>query len=169
MKLHLLFPFILLFIIKIQPQQNNFNFEFDYAQFGFDSTSNYIEFYYSFNQSSLTLQDTDSISFVEGTLTITIADSLTGEIFLDKTWSVKNPVIDSANANRSLIGMISFILNEGSYNCSIIGSDAVNPNLNNSITELIRVKPFLTDKISLSDVQLASKILKDSQNKESIF
>ena len=73
MKLNLLLPFILLFIVKIQPQQKNFDFEFDYAQFGFDSTANFIEFYYSFNQASLTYQEADSISFVEGALTLTLA------------------------------------------------------------------------------------------------
>jgi len=35
--------------------QTQFDFEFDYAQFGYDSTANYVEFYYSFNQASFQL------------------------------------------------------------------------------------------------------------------
>ena len=30
-------------------QQNNFIFDYDYAEFGYDSTSDYVEFYYSFD------------------------------------------------------------------------------------------------------------------------
>ena len=167
MKSILLSPFIILFAINIQSQP--INFEFDYAQFGFDSTSNYIEFYYSFNQASLTLYETDSSRNVQGTLTISIKDSLTGEVLLDKTWSVLNPVADSMNSEKSLIGVLSFILEEGLYNCTINGSDAVNPSKSKTITEQIIVKPFLDGQIGLSDVQIASNIIQDSQNKESIF
>ncbi|MBE0538821.1 MAG: hypothetical protein IH620_03845, partial [Ignavibacterium sp.] len=40
--------------ISIFPQ-SDFDFEFDYAQFAYDSTSNYVEIYYSFNQASLAI------------------------------------------------------------------------------------------------------------------
>jgi len=167
MKAYLLFPLIFLFAINVQAQ--SINFEFDYAQFGFDSTSNYIEFYYSFNQASLTIYETDSSRNVQGTLAISIRDSLTGELLLDKTWSVSNPVLDSMNSDKSLIGVLSFILDEGLYNCIITGADAVNPAISKTITEQIKVKPFLGGQIGLSDVQLASNIIQDSQNNESIF
>jgi GWxTD domain-containing protein len=167
MKTILLFPLIFLFVINIQSQP--IDFEFDYAQFGFDSTSNYIEFYYSFNQASLTLYETDSSRNVQGALAISIRDSLTGEILLDKTWSVLNPVADSINSDKSLIGVLSFVLNEGLYICTIQGSDAVNPAKSKTITEQIEVNPFLDGQIGLSDVQIASNIIQDSQNKESIF
>lgn len=159
--------FIILFSINIQAQ--SFNFEFDYAQFGFDSTSNYIEFYYSFSQASLTLYETDSSRNVQGTLAISIRDSLTGEVLLDKTWSVSIPVVDSMNSDKSLIGVLSLVLDEGSYNCIITGADAVNPAISKTITEQIKVKPFLDGQIGLSDVQIASNIIQESQNKESIF
>ncbi len=167
MKVHLLLPLFTLFAFNIQAQQ--ISFEFDYAQFGFDSTSNYIEFYYSFNQASLTINETDSSKNVEGTLAITISDSLTGEVLLDKTWSILSPVSDSINSDKSLIGMLSLILNEGSYNCTVIGADALNPVIAKTINEHIKVKPLLNGQIGLSDVQLASNIIQDSQNEESIF
>lgn len=167
MKAHLLFPFILLFAINIKAQK--ISFEFDYAQFGYDSTSNYIEFYYSFNQASLTINETDSSRNVEGTLAITIVDSLTGEVLLDKTWSILSPVADSIISDKSLIGMLSIILKEGSYICTVAGADAVNPVMTKTINENIKVKPLLNGQIGLSDVQLASTIIQDSQNEESIF
>ncbi|MCE7855465.1 MAG: hypothetical protein DYG97_02800, partial [Ignavibacteria bacterium CHB3] len=55
----LLLPiFVLTFVVNLYSQ--NINFEFDYAQFGYDSLSNYVEFYYSFNQVGLTVTNTDT-------------------------------------------------------------------------------------------------------------
>jgi GWxTD domain-containing protein len=94
---------------------------------------------------------------------------LTGEVLLDKTWSILSPVSDSINSDKSLIGMLSLILKEGSYNCTVIGADALNPVIAKTINEHIKVKPLLNGQIGLSDVQLASNIIQDSQNEESIF
>ncbi|MCE7857635.1 MAG: hypothetical protein DYG97_14055, partial [Ignavibacteria bacterium CHB3] len=55
----LLLPILALFYTTfLHPQ--NIRFEFDYAQFGYDSLSNYVEFYYSFNQVGLTVTNTDT-------------------------------------------------------------------------------------------------------------
>ena len=43
--------------------QDDFKFEFDYAQFAYDSTSNYVEIYYSFLQNNLTLQSENNESY----------------------------------------------------------------------------------------------------------
>ena len=45
--------FILFVFIYPAFAQSDFEFEFDYAQFGYDTSSNYVEFYYSFNEASL--------------------------------------------------------------------------------------------------------------------
>ncbi|MEJ2104981.1 MAG: hypothetical protein P8X47_10450 [Ignavibacteriaceae bacterium] len=67
----------ILFFITIAGEvfSQNMNFEFDFAQFGYDSVSNYVEFYYSFNQSCLQYMHTDSMDYVEGFLHIEIDDS----------------------------------------------------------------------------------------------
>ena len=60
----LTFLIVLAFLTDFFPQK--MNFEFDYAQFGYDSLSNYVEFYYSFNQACLQFVDTDTTDYVEG-------------------------------------------------------------------------------------------------------
>ena len=50
------------------PQSSHSLFEFDYAQFGYDSVSNYLEIYYSFNQNGLTPVLKDNKKFLEGLL-----------------------------------------------------------------------------------------------------
>jgi GWxTD domain-containing protein len=145
------------------------NFEFDYAQFGYDSLSNYVEFYYSFNQVGLTYIDTDTSDFVQGLLQIQIDDSVTSGNIIDKHWIISNEINDSANLDRSLIGMVGFVIDKGSYIVNITGSDFNNPLNKKTINEKIFVEPFLNSTTALSDVQLASNIVPNSENISSIF
>ncbi|MDH3267805.1 MAG: GWxTD domain-containing protein [Ignavibacteria bacterium] len=145
------------------------NFEFDYAQFGYDSSANYVEFYYSFDQSSLEYVDTDTTDYVGGILHIEIIDSATSETIIDKHWIVNSEISDSTELTRNLIGILGFIINQGSYRATITGSDANNPSNNRTISELLFVVPFTKTSISLSDIQLASNIIPGSENTSSIF
>ena len=145
------------------------NFEFDYAQFGYDSLSNYVEFYYSFNQVGLTFVDTDTTDFVQGLLQIEINDSVTSNNIINKHWIISNQITDSVNLDRSLIGMVGFVIDKGSYIVNITGSDANNPFNKKTINEKILVEPFLNSITALSDVQLASNIVPNSENRSSIF
>jgi GWxTD domain-containing protein len=145
------------------------NFEFDYAQFGYDSLSNYIEFYYSFNQSDLQYVHTDTLGNVEGVLHIEIDDSVSGEVIVDKNWLVSNVITDSLNLNRSLIGLVGFVLKAGSYIVNVTGSDAIKSPNSRTIIEYLQVNPFLKINSALSDIQLASNIVPGSENTSSIF
>ncbi len=164
------FNFFFLFILSgLVFPQDKFDFEFDYAQFGYDSSSNYVEFYYSFNQASLTVNHTDTIDYTEGILHITIEDTSSGELQVDQNWLISHIVKDSLNLNKNLIGVVGFILNGGTYKCDIIGKDAVDSEKKRSITEIIEVKPFYQLGIAMGDVQLASNIIQGSDNTSSIF
>ncbi|MCU0412836.1 MAG: GWxTD domain-containing protein [Ignavibacteriaceae bacterium] len=144
-------------------------FEFDYAQFGYDSLSNYVEFYYSFNQLGLTYVDTDTLDYVQGLLQIQIDDSITSANIIDKHWIISNEIKDSAGLDRSLIGMVGFVIDKGSYIVNVTGSDVNNPLNKKTINENIYVIPFHNSTTSLSDVQLASNIVPNSDNTSSIF
>ena len=161
--------FFLFFLSGLVFPQDKFDFEFDYAQFGYDSTSNYVEFYYSFNQLSLTINHNDTIDYTEGILHITIEDTSTGESPVDQDWLISHIIKDSLNLNKSLVGVIGFILNGGIYKCDIIGKDAIDPAKQRSITEILEVKPFYQLGIAMGDIQLASNIVQGSENTSSIF
>ncbi len=161
--------FFFFFLSGLVFPQDKFDFEFDYAQFGYDSTSNYVEFYYSFNQLSLTINHSDTIDYTEGILHITIEDTSTGESPVDQDWLISHIIKDSLNLNKSLVGVIGFILNGGIYKCDIIGKDAIDPAKQRSITEILEVKPFYQLGIAMGDIQLASNIVQGSENTSSIF
>jgi len=159
--------FLLSYLTAILPQK--MNFEFDYAQFGYDTLSNYIEFYYSFNQACLQFKENDSVNYVEGLLHIDLSDSTSGEKIVDKTWMVSNEIKDSADLNRHLVGVLGFVINEGVYKIIVTGSDANKNDNKKTIEEFLIVKPFISEKTGLSDIQLSSNIIPGSSNTSSIF
>ena len=150
--------------------QSDFDFEFDFAQFAYDSTSNYVEFYYSFNQASLTVETQNSSKVIEGILKIFIKNDLTGDTTVFNQWKLKHDILDTAALNSQvLVGTLGFILPQGSFDCEITGTDVFDMNNTRIIKEKIRVVPFLQNSMSISDIQLASKMIQGSENKKSIF
>lgn len=159
---------LLLFITNIIYSQN-LGFDFDYAQFGYDSTSNFVEFYYVFEQSKLTEIKKNDKSIVEALLKITIVDSAKGDTILSNRWIVQHEPINQASSSQSLVGVISFILPKGVYKSTLEGSDVNSFSNKKSIDEFIRVNPFRKNDLSISDIQLASKMIQGSENTNSIF
>lgn len=150
--------------------QSQFDFEFDFAQFGYDSTSNYVEFYYSFNQSSLTVGTENSTNIIEGILKIFIKDDTTGDTIVFNQWKLKHDILDTTSINSQvLVGTLGFIIPQGTFSCDVTGSDVNNLERTRAIHEDFKVVPFLRNSMSISDIQLASKMIQGSSNKNSIF
>jgi GWxTD domain-containing protein len=161
---------VLLFLsIIVNAQDKKFNFEFDYAQFAYDSSSNYIEFYYSFGQESLLRSIHDSTIHLEGILHVEVLDSLTGQEVLNKDWKISYSPKDTSDFSNSLVGVIGFSLPSGKYEFLVTGEDSLQSSFSKSAKEYLTVRPFIGNNISMSDLQFASKILQDSPNKTSIF
>lgn len=149
--------------------QSNFDFEFDYAQFGYDSTSNYVEFYYSFNQASLKVGTENLHSSLEGLLKVTIINTQTGDTVIYNQWKVKHEIDTSLVSNQVLVGTLGFVIPAGTFSCEIQGSDLHNPEMFRLINEQIKIIPYLKGELSISDVQLASKMIQGSENTNSVF
>lgn len=149
--------------------QQKIDFDFDYAQFAFDSSSNYVEFYYSFGQKSLAQISNDSSVLLEGVLDIEITDTSTNELVVDNEWKINHPVTDTSDMNKSLVGVVTFILPAGDYLCDVSGKNSDDSSITRSYKEYIKVEPFIDSSFALSNIQIASKILQDSQNENSIF
>ena len=151
--------------------QSSFNFNIDYASFKYDSSSNYLEFYYSFPSSQLkTVKNGDNFQ-VEGVFHLELKNDSTGEDIVNKSWRIPSIVKDTSASSRfnNLIGVIGFIVPEGKYTCSSEGSDFNNPDLKKSYKIPITEKPFGTKNMTVSGIQLASNIKQGSVNKNSIF
>ena len=167
-----LFLSFFLFIsnINLFAQQNNFIFDYDYAEFGYDSTSDYVEFYYSFNQNSLTKTEQDSGTFVEGVLHITLENTSTHKKVLDNDWNISYKVEnDTTSGDRSLIGVVGFVIPAGEYKSLVSGRDAVDTSKIRVYNESVSIKPLIKNSFAVSDIEVSSKIIQDSPNEHSVF
>ncbi|HZW37693.1 MAG TPA: GWxTD domain-containing protein [Ignavibacteriaceae bacterium] len=162
-KLLLTFVFLLL-SFQVFPQKK-FVFEFDYAQFGYDTLSNYMEVYYSFNQNGLKQEGNK----IEPILQVIIQDTSKGEPLVDKEWKINHEIKDTSDMSRSLIGTLSFHLPAGLYKVTIGGKDGFNDKSKKYISEYVKVDPMVKSTTSISNIQLASSIIQESTNKGSIF
>ena len=150
-------------------QTNPALFEFDYAQFGYDTSSNYLELYYSFNQDRLTLATIDNVKYMEGILYVTIADSISGKVVIDKHWKITHPVNDSADQNnRNLVGVLNFKIPFGTYKLTVSGGNN-NKDSEKHYNEYFTAHRYYDSFLTVSDIQLASNIIQEPQDKNSLF
>lgn len=164
-----LFTILLISFISVNAQ-NKLDFEFDYAQFSYDSTSNFVEFYYSFNQASLKAETHNELQNLEGILRIFIHDPEKQDTLVYNQWLIKHDILDTTELqNQVLVGTLGFVLPKGKLDCQITGIDLHNKENQRVINEVIDVHPFLNHHLSVSDIQLASKMIQGSENKNSIF
>ena len=166
--------FYILFLIlqsMIIRGQQNIDFEFDYCQFKYDSLNNYLEIYYSLypNQFKLTTEK-DTLT-IQGILNLIIVETTNKDTLVDKTWDVSKAFSDTSDYSNSssLLGVVGYKIPRGSYNLSLILEDLVDTLRSKSYNEIIQISLFNNNKAAISDIQLASRILNDNVNKQSIF
>jgi GWxTD domain-containing protein len=153
----------------ITSAQQKIEFDFDYAQFAYDTSSNYVEFYYSFGQRGLAQVKNDSVTLLEGILDIEITDTSTHELIVDREWKINHEIKDTLDMNKSLVGILNFIIPAGKYICEISGRNSKDSTISRNYKEAITVEPFIDSSFAVSNIQFASKILQDSPNKNSVF
>ncbi len=158
------------FISLVYGQSKRSLFDFDYAQFAYDSTSNYVELYYSLNQSALAPQMVDGGKYVESILKITIADTSADKPVVDKEWLLKQPVdANDSLQNKSLVGQLAFVVPNGKYKCTVQVKDKFNEKNEKTIYDKLIVNPYSVDSLAVSDIQLSSRIVPNSTDKKSMF
>ena len=151
--------------------QGDFNFNVDYTSFKYDSSSNYIELYYSFPSFQLKVVNKDNKFQVEGLLHIELKNDSTSVYLVNKEWKIPYYVKDTSVVSRSnsLIGVLKFIVPAGKYTCSVEGSDFNDTTLKKLYKFYMTEKPYGTKSMTVSDVQLASKIKQAGADTNSIF
>jgi len=161
----------LLFMPTILLGQKKLDFDFDYAQFRFDSTSNYLEIYYSIFPSDFKLSGEDSSYSVKGKMNINIQKSVSREVVVDKNWDLTQPFKDSTDYKYAnpLLGVVGFNLPEGSYNINITVEDHQETVNKRKYSESIDLIAYYRDSFSISDIEVATRILNENVNEESIF
>ena len=152
--------------------QDKFSFEFDYAKFKYDSTKTYLELYYSVGQSNLQPYSEEDNTYIGAYLDISIIDTASKNVLVDTRYLSRSKILsqnDTTYKRQNLIGNLGFILNSGTYLFKITGTDIEDSNNTLSYTEIIKVSEFPSERYSISDIQLSTRIVSDSKNTKSIF
>ncbi len=164
---------IIIFLIVIESilqAQNKLDFHYDYAQFEYDSLSNYLEIYYSFDHHKLVMQG-DGTRYVEAIMQMKITNMSENQAVVNKKWKFKQLVKDTSEFNNSKItfGILRFIIPFGTYELFVSIKDNGDSTSSYLDSEKLVCKSFIDDKFKISDIQIAQNIIPNSSNKNSIF
>ncbi|MBZ0199579.1 MAG: GWxTD domain-containing protein [Ignavibacteriaceae bacterium] len=150
--------------------QKNLKVDFDYARFMYDQNNAYLEIYYSFFQPELKVTQVDEKLKVGGKLLVQLLNTVSGELTLNKEFRFNNGVDtnNSSAVSKSLTGNIGFVVPVGEYKCFLFGSDLHDSTKIDSISFPLSITTLPEDRVSISDLELASSI-QQSDDKNSIF
>jgi len=166
MKYYIILFFMLGFLIQAQNR-----FEFDYARFYNPAdSSGYLELYYSFYRPHLLTVNFEEELVKQGKLSIKIVDLDNDMVVVDNDWLMDIPVSEvEQTTNNLLVGQMDFPLEFGNYKVNISASDINNPEFEESSSFELLFSPFSETDLVVSDIQLATAIVTQSTNEESIF
>jgi GWxTD domain-containing protein len=160
---------ILLLFSFICFAQSKIKFNFDYAQFRYDSSSNYLEIYYSILSDKIRnkngTNDGDIIMHIQ------VQNLETDELIINKDWKLANSRSDSSDYsnNPALLGVLSFIIKNGNYNLFISVNNSKDFNKENEYSDNVQILPFNNESYSISQIELASRIINENADQTSIF
>ena len=161
----------LLVITKITYAQRELQFEFDYAKFNYDTSSVYLEFYYTLNTVDMQIINNDKELLNEAIVHIEMKNNVTNEFFINKDWKIQNSIDINGNTGteKSLAGVLSFVVPNGKYSLEVKAYDKNNPSFSKIINETVAIESFPNNKLSISDIEIANRIKNDNVDQNSIF
>jgi len=136
----------------------------DYSRFKYDSDSVYFELYYGISNKALKVQD----NINEAEIKVLISDSLSSKIVGFRNFRIVSEAAQSEN-ERYLTGVLGFKLYKGSYLIDFSVSDFFDSTNRYTVNFPIKINSISTKYFALSDIQLCSNIIENSDNKESYF
>jgi len=143
------------------PSKNDIIFDMDYARFKSKGEDILLEVYYSFYRNQLKFTDQGSQKIAGFTVDAKIfqADSLIDH----RNWSGQNAILDSTELaqNKMLLTITKFSLRPGNYR--LLSKIIDNSSENEGSKEIeIDLDSFSDNVLSISDIELATAIVKDS-------
>ncbi len=163
---------VLLIAVLITSQcfsQSNkyFDFEFATAQFRGDSTYADVEFYYSIADSGFAKIFSNEGIFVYPRLDVLVSNVADSSVAFFKPYVIRYRIVDT-NAVHMFLGKIDIPLAPGRYLLQVFLSDYHDSTKMQPYYSELNVRSF-DGKIALSDVEIASKIITESENSNSLF
>ena len=146
-------------------------FEFDYARFKLDENSTYLELYYDIKEGDFSPVKQDNSYIIKGNMHLEITEVGKTTPLYTKNFPFEDMFqqIDDNFKNRNMVGVLGVSVPKGEYTLKVFVEDLDNKASSKEITENIKITPYDEKTGAISDVQLASSIIREDADKNSIF
>lgn len=149
---------------------DNIVFNYDYSVFRGENGKSILEIYYSVSQQSLLYIKTENTYEAAALVRITITDIPGNNIIFSNIYKSPSIVNDTTKSkiSQKLIGQVNYILDDGNYRLSILGSDFNDSTKLDLFEQDLKIVSSKAGEISISEIELSTSI-KKSENQESPF
>ncbi|MCH8069335.1 MAG: GWxTD domain-containing protein [Candidatus Marinimicrobia bacterium] len=159
--------------VSLFSQNTSFRVELDFAQFRYSQEFNYLEIYYSFNESRLTYKLTDGQFHGGIYLHVSLPFSKDSVNGIDEVWRIPHTVVDTifsdTIAATSIIGVIGLAIPIGKHQMSIEILDQNDSSRRYESSFTILKKNFYHLTPILSGIELCTSINRNATDQESVF
>ena len=161
----------LLIVVHAADAQNRFHIGADIARFRADSTSIYVEVYYSFDVSKLTFVRSGDAWGSEAVMDIYFKRSANDSIVARNKWRIPFSTDDSTllNTSRMYVDVQGFFLKPDVYRMYLVGGNRAVRSQRDSFSVALDLKAIDRSQIALSDIELCSSITSVEKDSVSRF
>ena len=148
-----------------------FSVNIDFSQFRHKGDRNYLELYYSFNETAITYHKTDHELGGAVVLHISILSTANDSLVAAHSWRIPHEVIDTTDLDptKNIVGVIGLSIPNGHHILKVKSFDENDPSLTDIISHTLSPKFFSTESVALSDIELCSSIRKIPKDPNNIF
>lgn len=167
--------FLAVVFISLSPAQSlvggsgKFLIDVDYARFYGNDSLTYVEIYYSVPEQNITYKEANG-KFVGG-INIGAVVRREGIVVDEKDWTTPHGIEDTGSFVRgqSIVGLTTFALEQGHYQCEVRAYDFYNPQRADTVRFPLRITGFSRLASSLSDIEACSSIRQVGSDSGNVF
>lgn len=146
---------------------DNINVSMDYARYRYESEETYLEIYYS----AAGVRKDEQTPLPPVRLLFQLESAETGKLLADRevTLDLNEGVVAASAAGSKKLGLIQSVLPTGKYRLRMFRLDPVSGQKQDSLEYDFATAPFSGEKVTMSDLELASNIILHSPRKDATF
>ncbi len=137
----------------------------DFSRFRYNLDTVYLELYYGISNAALNQNN----NLKEAEIKVSIKDTVNEKIIGFRNFRIVSDVSSDETNNRYLTGVLGFKLKQGSYRIDFSVIDFFDTTNNYKVEFPLKISSISTKSFALSDIQLCSNIIENSDNKDSYF
>lgn len=137
----------------------------DYSRFKYNSDSVYIELYYGISNRALKINE----NLNEAEIKVSITDSANNHLVGFRNFRIVSEINEKNEGEKYLTGVLGFKIHKGTYVVNFTVTDYFDSTNTFKVVFPLKVYAINTKSFALSDIQLCSNIIENSENIDSYF